>query len=110
MMGEAAGCILESDLLNSGTARFWRAQCYRRAEACQGIFCCERGVGMWRFKACPRCGGDLYLSDDHYFRALEHCLQCGYLGYPESTATVEDRYRDGEMEPVGSASGWRSGG
>ncbi len=32
---------------------------------------------MWKLKACPRCGGDVFLD-----RGLDgwsvHCLQCGY--------------------------------
>lgn len=38
----------------------------------------------WRFKSCPRCGGDIMIYDDcdgwH-----ETCLQCGY------NAMLEDR-------------------
>lgn len=32
---------------------------------------------MWKMKACPRCGGDVYIGraiDTWY----EQCLQCGY--------------------------------
>lgn len=32
----------------------------------------------WKFKACPRCGGDMFLGedlDDHWY---EQCLQCSY--------------------------------
>ena len=32
---------------------------------------------MWKLKACPRCGGDVFIdreSDTWY----EQCLQCGY--------------------------------
>ena len=32
----------------------------------------------FRFKGCPRCGGDLYLDEDEYGKFLS-CLQCGFL-------------------------------
>ena len=33
---------------------------------------------MWKFRSCPRCGGDVFLdSDEHVW--YEHCLQCGYI-------------------------------
>ena len=32
---------------------------------------------MWRIKGCPRCHGDILLSQDHK-RWYESCLQCGY--------------------------------
>lgn len=34
-------------------------------------------MGMWKFKGCPRCGGDLFIErnlDGWY----EQCLQCSY--------------------------------
>jgi hypothetical protein len=31
-----------------------------------------------KFKGCPKCHGDLYLSKDMYGKYLT-CLQCGYL-------------------------------
>ncbi len=34
-------------------------------------------AGMWRFKSCPRCKGDILLDRDHN-RWYELCLQCGY--------------------------------
>ena len=33
---------------------------------------------MIKFKACPRCQGDLYLTEDAFGRFLS-CMQCGYL-------------------------------
>jgi hypothetical protein len=35
------------------------------------------GVGMWGFKKCPRCLGDIFI-DDGIDRCYEKCLQCGY--------------------------------
>ena len=32
---------------------------------------------MWKLKACPRCGGDIFPDwEQHVW--FEHCLQCGY--------------------------------
>jgi DNA-directed RNA polymerase subunit M/transcription elongation factor TFIIS len=33
---------------------------------------------MWRFKGCPKCGGDLFVDYD-LNGWYEECLQCGYL-------------------------------
>ena len=33
---------------------------------------------MWRFKGCPKCGGDLFVDYD-VNGWYEQCLQCGYL-------------------------------
>ncbi len=33
---------------------------------------------MIKFKVCPRCRGDLYLSEDMFGRFFS-CMQCGYL-------------------------------
>lgn len=33
---------------------------------------------MIRFKACPKCGGDLYVNKDNY-GTFVNCMQCGYL-------------------------------
>ncbi|MCX7912155.1 MAG: hypothetical protein N2506_04255 [Dehalococcoidales bacterium] len=31
---------------------------------------------MWRFKACRKCGGDVFIAADEY-GWYEQCLQCG---------------------------------
>jgi DNA-directed RNA polymerase subunit RPC12/RpoP len=31
----------------------------------------------WKFKACTRCGGDLFYDDDED-GCFQECLQCGY--------------------------------
>jgi DNA-directed RNA polymerase subunit M/transcription elongation factor TFIIS len=36
------------------------------------------GADMWRFKGCPKCGGDLFVDYD-INGWYEECLQCGYL-------------------------------
>lgn len=33
---------------------------------------------MIKFKSCPKCQGDLYLSEDQYGKYFK-CLQCGHL-------------------------------
>ncbi len=33
---------------------------------------------MWRFRGCPKCGGDLFVDYD-INGWYEECLQCGYL-------------------------------
>ena len=43
----------------------------------------KRGKGggdaeMWRFKGCPKCGGDVFVDYD-INGWYEECLQCGYL-------------------------------
>jgi DNA-directed RNA polymerase subunit M/transcription elongation factor TFIIS len=39
----------------------------------------DRGdAEMWRFKGCPKCGGDLFVDYD-LNGWYEECLQCGYL-------------------------------
>ena len=40
---------------------------------------------MWKMKACTRCGGDVYVSQDEY-GWYEQCLQCGYRAELESLA------------------------
>jgi len=32
---------------------------------------------MWKLKACPRCGGDVFI-DKRVSNWYEQCLQCGY--------------------------------
>ena len=43
---------------------------------------------MMKFKGCPRCGGDAFIDWDFY-GWYEQCIQCGYMHYMESTATVK---------------------
>jgi len=32
----------------------------------------------WKFRSCPRCGGDVFLDRDVY-NWYELCVQCGYI-------------------------------
>lgn len=43
-----------------------------------------------RFKACPKCRGDLQLVDDLYGRYWE-CLQCGFIRDLEGAPAGPDR-------------------
>ncbi|MCX6012117.1 MAG: hypothetical protein NTV30_01630 [Chloroflexi bacterium] len=33
---------------------------------------------QWRFKACPKCKGDVFIEKD-MFGWYEQCLQCGHM-------------------------------
>lgn len=48
---------------------------------------------MWRFKACPKCGGDIFVDED-MTGWYEQCLQCGYLHDLKSITEIK------ELQPV----------
>lgn len=54
---------------------------------------------LWRFKSCPRCGGDTFI-DRELNRWYEHCLQCGYMCDLENIIKVKQQQtlckREGE--------------
>ena len=54
---------------------------------------------MWKFKGCPRCGGDIYLDQDES-SWYEHCLQCGYTCELKSIAEFEEQKATREKIPV----------
>lgn len=33
---------------------------------------------IWKFKACPRCGGDIYIERDEHNTYYLACLLCAY--------------------------------
>ena len=43
---------------------------------------------MLKFKACPKCKGDIVLDRDQY-GWYEQCIQCGYLRNIESVVEVK---------------------
>lgn len=43
-------------------------------------------MAWWKFKSCPRCGGDLFIDKDMYGR-FEQCIQCGYTHDLKSPST-----------------------
>jgi hypothetical protein len=50
-------------------------------------------VATWKFKSCPRCGGDLFVYGD-MDGWYEECLQCAYerqLKSPEPTKALDAR-------------------
>ena len=54
---------------------------------------------MWKFKSCPRCGGDTFLDrglDSWY----EQCLQCAYQHELKSIAEFEEQPPQKEKEPA----------
>ena len=56
---------------------------------------------MIKFKVCPRCQGDLYLSEDIFGKYFS-CMQCGYLKdlfKPlQDSNPKSDTLRDAELE------------
>jgi len=50
---------------------------------------------MWKFKSCPRCGGDIFVDRDPY-SWYEQCLQCGYLRDMPGTVKVYQNSRQKE--------------
>ena len=59
---------------------------------------------VWKFKSCPRCGGDMFVDRDHY-SWYEQCLQCGYL---HDMPSIVEVHQDGEERR--GRKGRRSGG
>jgi len=56
-------------------------------------------MGRWILKGCPRCSGDLTVSEAEY-GINESCLQCGYYNYSENAASGESPDSPVEKEPV----------
>jgi ribosomal protein S27AE len=57
---------------------------------------------MWRFKSCPKCGGDVFIDRDMN-GWYEQCLQCGYIHDMETIVEVKEQPRMQHMkkrEPV----------
>ena len=47
-------------------------------------------MAMWKFKGCPRCGGDVFLDRDME-NWYEQCLQCSYRHELKSIAEFQDQ-------------------
>ena len=59
-------------------------------------------MAMWKFKSCPRCGGDIFLDKDKYGWYME-CLKCGYQRDLESpTEATEQPLTEKELAPAAS--------
>ena len=52
---------------------------------------------MIKFKVCPRCRGDLYLSEDIFGKYFS-CLQCGYLRDVENPRLRSMREADSRVK------------
>ncbi len=52
---------------------------------------------MMKLKNCPRCRGDLYLSQDIYGKFYS-CIQCGYLR--DIVEVREPRFQSGQKAEV----------
>ena len=52
-----------------------------------------------KFKVCPRCKGDLYLTED-VFGKYASCMQCGYLKDVEEPRKEKDTmpYAEGDSK------------
>ncbi len=54
---------------------------------------------MWKLKACPRCGGDVFIDKglDSWY---EECLQCGYQRELRNLREIGVESPQREREPV----------
>ena len=57
----------------------------------------------WKFKSCPKCGGDLFIDSD-YNGWYEQCLQCGYLGELNDITNLKKQKAAREKEPAHASS------
>lgn len=70
-----------------------------------------RGGGdgsMWKFRACPKCGGDLFVDYD-VNGWYEQCLQCGYMHDLKSVLEIKKQPGEGKEDPVLSGHHQRRG-
>jgi len=56
-------------------------------------------MANWKFKSCPRCGGDLLIDHD-YHGWYEQCLQCGYMGELKDITEFKKQLAEKDKEPV----------
>ncbi|MFC2014071.1 hypothetical protein ACFLU8_04260 [Chloroflexota bacterium] len=56
-------------------------------------------MANWKFKGCPRCGGDMFLDKDMN-NWYEQCLQCSYRHELKDIAEFQGQPFRGEMEPA----------
>ncbi len=47
-------------------------------------------MAFWKFKSCPRCGGDVFLDQDME-SWYEQCLQCSYSHELKSIANFKEQ-------------------
>jgi len=58
---------------------------------------------MWKFKSCPRCGGDVFIDSDEEHRWYEQCLQCGFFHELKDIAKFSEQSADRDKERVSSS-------
>jgi len=56
-------------------------------------------MAVWKFKGCPRCGGDVFLDKD-LESWYEQCLQCSYRHELKSIAEFKKQPTEKEKEPA----------
>jgi len=54
---------------------------------------------MWKFKECPRCGGDIFLDRD-LVSWYEQCLQCSYRHDLRSLVDFHEQLAQRKKEPA----------
>lgn len=54
---------------------------------------------MWKFRSCPRCGGDIFIDRDADGWYKE-CLQCGSLHHMPSTIKVHQHGKKKRKEEL----------
>lgn len=52
---------------------------------------------LWKFKSCPRCGGDIFIDKESQ-GWYEQCLQCGHLRNILGTIKVDQPGGEEEKE------------
>jgi len=43
-----------------------------------------------RFKACPRCHGDVFIDKDIFQGWVERCIQCGHVSYLDAVVETQE--------------------
>jgi len=61
-------------------------------------------VATWKFKSCPRCGGDVFLDKDQY-SWCEHCVQCGHVRDLKSIDEFNKLSVENEKKPAAAGKG-----
>ncbi len=63
-------------------------------------------MGMWKFKSCPRCGGDMFIAKDDVYGWYEQCLQCAYQSELKSLDKLKEPQVAAANTPTKSDSSW----
>ena len=56
-------------------------------------------AGVFLKKRCPKCRGNLYL-ESYYYGWYEHCLQCSYRHYLDTTGLDQEQVYEDDSGPV----------